>query len=424
VVEKLSFRYLLNPMNSHLQGVSLSAAPHRFSLLHVISSIDPSTGGPAEGLRQICGYINHEPDWHAEVVTLDSPDAAFLSDFTAAPVTALGPTTGKFAYCPRLRPWLRQNSQRFDAIIIHGLWQYDGLAVWLEHEALGIPYFQFTHGMLDPWFKHTYPRKHLKKWLYWPWAQYRILRDAAAVLFTCEEEALLAPKSFWLYRANPVVVGYGIALPPSNLAAQHAAFFSAFPQLEDKRYLLFLGRIHPKKGCDLLLDAFSKIAASDPQLQLVMAGPGDTDFLLKLKQQTDALPISSRIIWTGMLKGDAKWGAIRGAEAFVLPSHQENFGVAVAEAMACATPVLISDKVNIWREIQQDGAGLVATDDLAGTIKLLSDWIALPAEAKTTMRSCTAASYAARFTIQNCGTQLLNAITAHIIPKPERSSRV
>ncbi|HTZ00623.1 MAG TPA: glycosyltransferase [Rhodocyclaceae bacterium] len=378
-------------------------------LLHLISTLDPRTGGPVEGLRQICTHINGTREWHADIVSLDAPDAGFLADFEAAPVAAVGPAVGKYAYSARLRPWLRRHGPHYDAIVVHGLWQYAGLAVWLER-GIGVPYFQFTHGMLDPWFKHEYPLKHLKKWLYWPWAQYRILRDAAGVLFTCEEESLLAPKSFWLYQATPIVVGYGISPPPPDAAGQCRAFLDAFPELEGRRCLLFFGRLHPKKGCDLLVDAFARVCMGRPDLQLVMAGPGDRDYVGALQKQAADRGIAAQVTWTGMLSGDAKWGALRCAEAFVLPSHQENFGVAVAEAMACGTPVLISDKVNIWREIKEDAAGLVATDDAAGTVRLLSDWVALPPEARAATGARAAASYAGRFTIDRSGARLLEAI--------------
>ena len=89
---------------------------------------------------------------------------------------------------PRLLSWLRENATRYDAVIVNGIWQYHSYATWLALHRSETPYFVFTHGMLDPWFKRRHPLKHLKKWLYWPWADYRVLRDAQAVIFTCEEE--------------------------------------------------------------------------------------------------------------------------------------------------------------------------------------------------------------------------------------------
>jgi glycosyltransferase involved in cell wall biosynthesis len=294
--------------------------------------------------------------------------------------------------------------------VVHGLWQYQGYATWRALRGRFPPYFVFTHGMLDPWFKRQYPLKHLKKWLYWPWGEYRVLRDARGVLFTCEEEARQAPRSFWLYRARPLVVGFGIAPPDGDPAVEIDAFHRAFPGLKDKEILLFLGRIHPKKGCDLLIEAFARAAAGSPSLHLVMAGPDGAGWQAELVRLAADRGVADRVTWTGMIDGDVKWGALRAASAFVLPSHQENFGVAVVEAMACGTPVLISDKVNIWREIVADRAGLAAPDTLAGTHQLLTDWAALAPAERALMKGRAQAASRERFGIASTVRRLVNAI--------------
>jgi glycosyltransferase involved in cell wall biosynthesis len=111
-----------------------------------------------------------------------------------------------------------------------------------------------------------------------------------------------------------------------------------------------------------------------------------------------------------MLTGELKWGALSAADAFVLPSHQENFGIAVAEALACATPVLISNKINIWREIEGDGAGFVENDDLAGTLNLLKRWLAAPEASRAEMRANAPKCFAARFEIERATDSLLAVI--------------
>jgi glycosyltransferase involved in cell wall biosynthesis len=134
--------------------------------------------------------------------------------------------------------------------------------------------------------------------------------------------------------------------------------------------ILFLGRIHEKKGCDLLLRAWKEVLSSGMRnisdIHLVMAGPADHAYGAEMKELAGKLGIGTRVTWTGMITGDLKWGSLRAADAFILPSHQENFGVSVVEALACGVPVLISNKVNIWREIEEDNAGLVENDDLGG----------------------------------------------------------
>jgi len=380
------------------------------NLLQVISSADPAHGGPMEGIRQtseVLAQMGH----HTEVASSDDPALPWLRDFSLT-VHALGPGKSGYGYAPRMVPWLRENAARYDAVIVNGLWQYAGLAAWRALRGRETPYFVYTHGMLDPWFKRAYPLKHLKKSLYWPWGDYRVLRDAKAVLFTCEEEKLLARQSFGLYRANEVVVSYGTAGPAGDAVAQRAAFLSRYPELRGKRLLLFLSRIHVKKGCDLLIEAFARVAGADPSLRLVMAGPDQTGWRPELERRAASLDVPDRITWAGMLTGDMKWGAFYAAEVFALPSHQENFGVAVAEALACSLPVLISNKVNIWREIIEDGAGLVAEDTEAGMTRLLQEWLALPPPARQEMARRARRCFEDRFEIQIAANNLLEALRA------------
>ncbi|HET8869564.1 MAG TPA: glycosyltransferase, partial [Aquabacterium sp.] len=229
-----------------------------FRILHCISSVDPKKGGPIEGIKQLSA-VNQRMGHQVEVLTLDKPDDPWVQSFPLR-CHAMGPTRiGNYAYSPRLVPWLRANAHRYDAVIINGIWQYHVHGVWRALRGTSTPYFVFTHGMLDPWFKRTYPLKHLKKWLFWPWSEYRALRDAAAVMFTCEDERRLARQSFWLYHCDEYVVSYGTSAPPDRPEVQRQAFLKQFPHLADKRCLLFLGRVHEKKGPDLLFQAFANV---------------------------------------------------------------------------------------------------------------------------------------------------------------------
>jgi glycosyltransferase involved in cell wall biosynthesis len=325
-------------------------------------------------------------------------------------VIALGPSAGGYGYNTKLVPWLKAHGSEYDAVIVNGLWQYIGFAAWRALHGSKTPYFVYSHGMLDPWFKHQYPMKHLKKWLYWPWGEYRVLRDAAAVIFTCEEERLLARQSFWLYQCREVVGSYGTSAAPGNGQLLSEAFLRAYPELQDKRCLLFLGRLHEKKGCDLLIEAFARFAASEHDAHLVMAGPGEESLVRELKSRAAALGISNRVTWTGMLAGDMKWGAFYACEAFCLPSHQENFGIAVAEALACSRPVLISNKVNIWREIEADGAGIVETDTPEGTLALMRRWSALTPAELVAMRIAALKCFENRFQMEHVAEKLVQIV--------------
>ena len=377
------------------------------NLLHVIASIRAAGGGPVEAIRGLSAA--HRRSGHTvEVASLDDPADSEVRAFPL-PVHALGPTASGYGYTPALLPWLRRRHARYDAVILNGLWQYHSFAAWRALHQTATPYYVFPHGMLDPWFKRRFPAKHLKKWLYWPWADYRVLRDARAILFTCEQEKLLAPQSFSLYRANAVVTGLGTTPPPQ---ATPAEFLDRWPQLRDKRLLLFMGRIHPKKGCDLLLEAFAATLAQDAAWRLVFAGPDEQGWQRELAARASALGIADRVVWTGMLRDAQKWSAFAAAEVFALPSHQENFGIAVAESLACGVPVLLSREVNIWREIEASGAGLVASDTLQGTTTLLRQWQQLADDTRLAMREKARLCFEEHFDIAHSAARVIETIAA------------
>ena len=392
-------------------------------ILHVISSVNPKGGGPIEGLVQLA-RVNGSHGHRIEVASLDDPNADWVKA-CPLPCHALGPGhVGNYRYSARMVPWLRENRQRFDAVIVNGIWQYHAFAVWRALSGTSTPYFAYTHGMLDPWFKRRYPLKHLKKWLFWPWAEYRVLRDAAGVMFTSEDERRLARESFWLYRCNEVVVNYGTSVPPADVDGQRAAFLARFPELAHTRNLLFLGRLHEKKGVDLLLKAVAAVRQREPErmagVRLVMAGPANDDYGQHMQALAAQLGLNDITVWTGMVSGPEKWGAFRCAEAFALPSHQENFGISVAESLACGVPVLISNQVNIWREIEADRAGLVGDDTQAGTEALLLQWLATPAPEWQAMRTQAQACFNARFRIDRAAASLIHAMRQRLVQAPAK----
>jgi glycosyltransferase involved in cell wall biosynthesis len=347
-------------------------------ILHVIPSVDPACGGPSEGVKMLCSlYI--QSGHNVEVATLETPEKAASYEFPAL-VHGLGPGLGVYGFSLRAYPWMRKNLPRFDLVILNSIWQYSSLAAYLALLGSGIPYVVFTHGMLDPYFKKRYPLKHVKKAAYWHLFLGRIMRGAKTVCFTAEEEKHLARQSFWNYKVRETVVPYGCFGPESDPALLAEEFLNNWPELRGKRLAITLGRIHPKKGLDILIEAFAATMAQDPQWQLLIVGPDQVGWKKELQKLAARLCIAPRITWIGMLTGSTKWGAFAASEIFVLPSHQENFGIVVAEAQACGLPILISNKINIWREISSYWAGLVNDDTVEGTTASLRRWMKLSAE--------------------------------------------
>jgi glycosyltransferase involved in cell wall biosynthesis len=386
------------------------------NILHIIGSLSPAGGGPPEAVRQLVrAYL--EVGARIEVVCLDKPDSSFLKDIPC-PVHALGQCyLGKYGFSPRLCRWLDKNANRFDGLVMNGIWTFPGVATRLAARKVGKPYGVFVHGALDPWFNKRYPLKHLKKWFYWP-IQHAVLHDAEAVFFTTDAERDLAKQSFRRSEWKSVVVPYGINDPedesPSH-ANQMEAFFRIMPQLRGRRFLLFLARIHEKKGCDLLIEAFARVAAMASEVDVVIAGPDQAGLQHKLQRMAEERGIAARAHWPGFLGGDLKWGAIRGCEAFILPSHQENFGIAVVEALAAGRPVLISNQVNICDEIEEDEVGLVGEDTLGGTEQLLRKWFDLPAKERDAMAARARPSFLKRYAMTRAATAINQVFAARVV---------
>lgn len=378
-------------------------------ILHIIGSMDPKNGGPVEGIFRRARYLL-QMGYSVEVLTLDAPDAPFLRDILPLKVHAVGPGRGRFGYGPGLRRWLVENVSAYDHVFVHGLWQYHGIGTARVLWSLNKPYYVFAHGMLDPWFKERYPLKHLKKWIYWLIAEYWVLRRAKFVLFTTEEERIRSRDSFCLYHVNERVVSYGTSEPPHVSPEIVEQVRHEVKGGRGGRIVLFLGRIHPKKGCDLLIRAFAA-ARRLSEIQLVMAGPVEQAYKDQLTELALGLGVADDIVWLGLVTGDRKWALLRVADVFMLPSHQENFGVAVAEALGSGLPVVISDKVNIWREVLDDGAGLVGDDTEEGARESLSRWLMLEPAQTRKMAECARSSFEKRYSIVAMANGLLSVIS-------------
>ena len=367
------------------------------SILHLIRTLDPQRGGPVAFLKQLSA-VHAAMGVRVAILTLDRNKPAWVANL---PVSALecAPSRGTYGYNPNLEATLAELAGSFDMMVVHGLWQFHGLCAMRVSRRIGIPYFVFPHGMLDPWFRRSYPLKHLKKQLYWVLAERRVLQDAKAVLFTSQNESRLAkvtflPEARYCGRILPL----GVEKSPADPDRLRELFLQDFPHLRGRRFLLFLGRLHPKKGCDLLVRAMARMR---PPIDLVFAGPiSNEQYVSELKRSAEGLPIT----FAGMLHGDTKSGALASAEALILPSHQENFGLVVAEALSFGTPALISDQVSVAEEVLSSGAGFVEPDTLIGTERLIERWLQ---EGKPAMRTAALNCFQNRFDIEHSATELM-----------------
>ncbi|GAB3930946.1 glycosyltransferase [Larkinella terrae] len=385
-------------------------------LLHVISELDPKIGGTSQAVRTIIEGLS-QLDVINEVVSLDDPNAPFLGDITFV-IHATGPGKTPWKIAPKFIPWLAENLHTYDVVIVHGLWHYHTYAIYKVWSYLKVnkpALYLMPHGMLDPWFQRAAGRKlkAIRNWLFWKFTEQNIINRGDGLLFTCETEKIVSRESFSPYAPKAEkVVGLGVESPPNFAVRMEEEFRRKCNGLTGE-FLLFLGRINIKKGVDLLIKAYLDLKTKGVQLpRLVIAGPGlDSPFgqsVLKLAS------IDKDIVFPGMLSGDAKWGAFYKCDAFILPSHQENFGIAVVEALACSKPVLISDQVNIWREINTEKAGIVENDTESGVNKMLKQWMNMSAEQKKQMGLNANTAFHTHFTISRASGKMINAISQAI----------
>lgn len=347
------------------------------SIIHAIHSIDPAHGGTTEAVRLLVGPHSQV---ESRVVSADDPANDWWSDWPC-PVHKAGPASTKFGWSPGWERELHAHVKPGSVVVIHGLWQYHVIAAFRHARRANVPVLVFPHGMLDPW---ALRQSRWKKRLAW-WAfNRRVLRNSACVCFTTEEERSLATTVLGESRGRLEIVPLGVDDPPDTVAQLRFEFDSAHPDLADRRVFLFLGRLHPKKGCDMLLEAYARWKEDGPDapMHLRFAGPAHHPaYQAELERLCGSLGlhIGREVSFAGMVEGRDKWRALAKAEALLLPSHQENFGIVVAEALACGVPVLLSDKVNTSALVHEFGAGIVAEDTIEGTLKLLQQWGGWPA---------------------------------------------
>jgi glycosyltransferase involved in cell wall biosynthesis len=321
-------------------------------VLHVIPSIGPARGGPSYVIRTLAsGQAEHGMDVHVAATDDNGPGQIMPPvsvPFTDGNVTywIFPRQTQFYLFSFPLTRWLWRHAQEYDVIHIHALFSYSSVAAAVSATRAGVPYIVRPLGTLNLWGMSN-RRRWLKKWSY-RLIESRILKSAAAIQYTCEQEADEARE---------------LGVPESGVVVPNPVDLVRTPmRVASKRHspvLLFLSRLDPKKGLDLLLPAFARVRLQYPEALLVIAGDGPAVFIEGLKRQSRQLGVESAVVWAGFLQGDEKSEALGSADVFVLPSYSENFGVAVVEAMGAGLPVVVSDQVGIHREVASAGAGLV-----------------------------------------------------------------
>ncbi|HWB55267.1 MAG TPA: glycosyltransferase [Tepidisphaeraceae bacterium] len=340
-------------------------------VLHVISNIDLRAGGPASALA---GLTLAQSQAHLDVrlvAAFAENDKTDLADQLArqgVKTCLVGPVSGLFGSHPEMISTLYDAISEVDIVHIHAIWEE------IQHQAacaarhLKTPYIFRPCGMLDPW---SLAQSKWKKKIYMALRLRKDLNGAAAVHFTTQTEADLVKP---LHLTSPQIVEpNGVNLEEFETLPRPGTFRSRYPQIGEAPLIIFLSRIHYKKGLDLLVPAFAKLASKN--VFLIIAGPDPDGYGEKIRRLAADSGVADRVIFTGMLYNADRVAALADADLFCLPSYQENFGIAVAEALAAGTPVVISDQVNLCSDVLAGHVGGVVPCDVDALAKELDRWL-------------------------------------------------
>jgi glycosyltransferase involved in cell wall biosynthesis len=341
-------------------------------ILHVISSIDPRKGGPTTALAGMAEAQAAEGLDVTLVATFQpNSDHSTAQQMQRRGVTVhlIGPVRGPLASHRQIKPTVRKHVAESDIVHIHAMWEDIQHHAAIAAHSLGRPYVISPHGMLDPW---SLSQGRWKKRLYLALRQRRNLNRAAALCFTTEtERRLTEPLGL---RPPSIVEPLGIDLSEFEGLPRKGAFRSRYPEIGDRPMLLYLSRIHPKKGLDLLIPAFASL--ENERVMLVIAGPDSDDgYKARVEQMARDRHVPDRVVFTGMLYGAERIEAMVDADLLTLPSYQENFGIVVPESLAAGTPVVISDQVNMHDFVTRGEVGEVVPTDVARLTDALNRWM-------------------------------------------------
>jgi glycosyltransferase involved in cell wall biosynthesis len=349
-------------------------------VLQIIPSISLVYGGPSQMVGGLSAALANK-GVKVTVLTTDSNGdrgQASLDVPLESPVEQNGYEVYYFRCSPfrrykfslNLLRWLAQHSHEYDLAHIHALFSPVSSMAARVARSHHLPYILRPLGTLDP---ADLQKKRQLKNLYAALLERPNLAGAAAVHFTSDQEAKISDRFGTI--TQDLVIPLGVTLPEIT---QPISIREKFGIPSDRPLLLFMSRIDPKKGLDLLIPALETLA-KEQDFQFVLAGanPQDPEFEAKIHDQIQQSGLRDRTILTGFVSGSEKTALLQAADLFVLPSYYENFGIAVAESMAAATPVVISDQVHIWQDVQQAQAGWVTScevEALANTLRIaLSD---------------------------------------------------
>lgn len=331
-------------------------------VLHVSPYMHPSAGGPPVVVENFVRQTikrGHSSEIISTSILCEGDEASLLQKLNALAPTKFLPPSKAFFLTYENRNLIGQSIRQADIVHVHTLWHPINLVVRQECLRHKRPYVVMPHGMLDP---YSLSVKSWRKRLYLLAIERANLVSASRCMFTTAEEAWLASTQISSLPPS-VLVPLGGDAPEIDNVELAKRFFVRFPRARNRLQILYLGRLHYKKGLDRLLSALPSIVNVLPDALLTIVGDGTSEYTASLMESIRSRGLDDFVLLTGRLEGELKWGAYASAAIFVLPSRQENFAITVAEAMQMGVPVIVSDKVNTWPHVEEALGGLVIREE-------------------------------------------------------------
>ena len=368
----------------------------RQSWVNVLSHLDPKYGGLSAVVPELSAAISTDGRVPVTVAGFCASGENYRPCLDASVILQHWPVSRR-KWDARLRAGFRDLISRSAGVHVHGLWQYSTALACGTSRALGKPYILSAHGMLEAWALRN---KRWKKLLYAALVERKNVHRAACLHALTTQEA----EDYRRFGAHgPIAVVPNGVHVPADVSAD--PFFARFPELQGRQLVLFLGRIHFKKGLDLLCQAWARVAVRFPDAHLVLAGPDFEGTLAQVQNHTQRLGLTSRVTFTGMLSGDLKWSALRSAHCFVLPSYSEGLSVSTLEAMGMGVPVVITRQCNL-PDVAENGCGYVIEAEVAPLEESLEHVLSCPATSWLRMARAGQALVEERYSWDRVGEQM------------------
>ena len=353
-------------------------------ILHVIPSLSSDLGGPSQVALNLVKALRDQ-SYDAEILTtnfgLDLPlyqRSDYLFDQTqglSVPTWVVPfdrPPLKEFIFSKAAIAWLWKNLANYDVIDNHYLFSCLPTSAAIIARLQNIPYTVRTMGQLTDW---ALAQSRTKKQIYSYFLERQNLSRAAAIHCTTPAEA----EDVRAYGINTPTVTLPLGVtPPIPIANARAKLCQAYGLNPEQPVVLFLSRLHYKKRPDLLLKSLGQLNAAGVDFQAILAGSGTSDYVNELQQLTATLHLQDRVLFPGLVTGVDKALLLQGADAFVLPSFSENFGIAVAEALVAGLPVVITSGIQISAEIKAAKAGLVVDGDVDAVANAIGQLLSQP----------------------------------------------